>query len=512
MPSDSKSLPPAARLRRLLPVLLNAALGALGVLAFAPFGLFWLLPPLLALALHSWTAVPPRVAALRGYAYGLGLFGCGVHWVYVSVHRYGGVPPAGAVAITALLVAWLALFPAASAWLLARLRPGRDAAGLLLVFPAAWLAGEALRGWLLTGFPWLAAGYSQIDGPLAGLAPLGGVQLVGLAVALSAGALLWLAGRRAGAARLAVAAALVLLWGGSALLGRVDWGSDAGAPLRVALVQGNVSQLVKWDPGHLGATLARYERLSAPHWAGSDLMVWPENALPLFVQRLPQDYVERLRAAARRHDTVFLTGVPRLDAATGRYYNALVRLDRPGPAYDKRHLVPFGEYIPLQALLGGLLDWLQVPLSAFSLGAPGQSLLEVKGRPVGSSICYEIVLGAQVARDLPQATLLLNVSNDAWFGDTIAAHQHLEIARMRTRETARPLVRATNTGITAVIDARARVQARLPQFEPGVLRATVQPRQGATPYARWRDAPVWALVVAMAAAGLLLGRGRRQRL
>lgn len=512
MPSDPQSRSLPEPFRGLLSVLLNAALGALSVLAFAPFGLFWLLPPLLALALHSWTAPPPRTAALRGYAYGLGLFGCGVHWVYVSVHRYGGVPPAGAVAITALLVAWLALFPAVSAWLLARLRPGRSAAALLLVFPAAWLVGEGLRGWVLTGFPWLAAGYSQIDGPLAGLAPFGGVHLVSLAVALSAGALLWLVGPRARASRLAVAAGLVLLWGGSALLGRIDWGSDAGPPLRVALVQGNVSQLVKWDPGHLGATLARYERLSAPHWTDADLLVWPENALPLFVQRLPPDYVERLRTMARRHDTAFLTGVPRLDVETGRYYNALVRLDHSGPAYDKRHLVPFGEYIPLQVVLGGLLDWLQVPLSAFSLGAPRQPLLQVKGQPIGSSICYEIVLGAQVARDLPQATLLLNVSNDAWFGDTIAAHQHLEIARMRTRETARALVRATNTGITAVIDSRARVQARLPQFEPGVLRATVQPREGATPYVHWRDAPVWGLVLAMAVAGLLLGRRRRQRL
>lgn len=425
---------------------------------------------------------------MHGWWFGAGLFGVGVHWVFVSCYRYGNMGMVGAGLTTALLVAYLACFPAFVAWILHRFRRGWLEACLMA--PLVWVAAEWLRGWLLTGFPWLNAGNAMIDAPLVGYAPLLGAQGVGLAAAMS-GAMLGLV--VSGVVRHRLAAALVLLsiWGAGGWLRNFAWSAAAGPPIDVALVQGNIAQLVKWEPGQLRTILDSYLDLTAPHW-DADLIVWPENAVPAFAQELPAKWLTRVQGSAVDARATLLTGMPVWDEAAQKYYNALVDIAEPEAGYRKRHLVPFGEYVPLRGLLGGLLDLLQVPMSDFSAGAPAQAPLRVNGYVIGATICYEIAYAREALAALPEAALLVTVSNDTWFGDSIAPHQHLQIARMRAAETGRDLVRATNSGLTAVVDARGEIVRRLPAFTPGVLRAEVTPRVGATPYARFGDVPLLA--------------------
>jgi apolipoprotein N-acyltransferase len=492
-------------------------------LAFAPVGWFPLALIAPALLFALWLEVPPPRAFRRGWLFGAGLFGVGVSWIYVSISQYGGVSLLSSLSLTALFVALMALYPALLGYLVARLYPGRGAGKALLILPAAWTLFEWLRGWLFTGFPWLDLGYSQIDTPLSGLAPWLGVYGVSWATAASAALLLEALRLRRPyrvAARLAVGgAAFAALWGGAWLLGRVEWTHPASAPIRVSLVQGDIAQRLKWRPEERQATMDRYARLTAGHW-DSRLIVWPETAVPLFYHQVADTFMAALERDARAHGADLLVGVPVLDEATESYYNSLVKLGaqvgasagggtRPGDSpsfYHKRHLVPFTEYLPLKQVLGGVVELLDVPMSDFSPGPARQPPLQVAGTRAGASICYEIAFGDEVIRALPDAELLVNVSNDAWFGHSLAPYQHLQIARMRALETGRPLLRATNTGITAIVDHRGKVTAALPQFEADVLTATVQPRGGATPYVRLGNLPVVLAVALILGTGLLRRR------
>jgi apolipoprotein N-acyltransferase len=281
---------------------------------------------------------------------------------------------------------------------------------------------------------------------------------------------------------------------GAYLLDR-DWTMPAGDPLSVALLQGNIAQDQKWDPAYRAMTLERYRALTEQH-KNADIVVWPEAAIPLWFDQA-QDYLADLGAAAGASGMSLVLGVP-VRGDDGRAYNAVVSLGEPPHFYYKRRLVPFGEYVPLRGLLGPALDILGAPMSGFSAGTEAR-LLRAAGLPVGAFICYEAAYAAVVADLLPEARLLINVSNDAWFGESIGPLQHLQIARMRAIETQRALLRATNTGVTAVINADGEVVARAPQFEVAALTAQVTPRQGATPYVDWRDVPAVGL-----AAGVLL--------
>lgn len=490
---------PGAAACRYIPTLIA---GALTVAAFAP--LFWypLMPAGLGYLFWRCAGTPVRRAALHGWVFGVGMFGAGVHWVYVSCFRYGNMGMAAAATATLLLILYLACYPAIAMAILARLGKGRWA--LISIAPAAWVLAEWLRSWMLTGFPWLAAGYVMTEGPLAGYGPLVGVPGLSLLTAAAAG-LVALA-LRPGLQRWLALGLIAVLCAGGGLLRLVAWSAPVGQRIDVALVQGNIAQLMKWDPDHVTATLLRYEALSAPHW-GADLMVWPENALPLFFDRLPQDWVARVNDRIHANGTTLLTGIPDRADASGAYFNAIVDFAEPQRAYHKRHLVPFGEYVPLRASLGPLLDLLKVPMSNFSRGAAYQTPLQVRDHPIASAICYEIVFEREVRRALPSAHLLLTVSNDTWFGDTLAPHQHLQMARMRALELRRPLLRATNSGITAVADPYGREVARIPLFQSGVLHAVVTPQSGATPYAVTGDWPVavWVSVV----LALALVRSRR---
>ncbi len=489
------------------PALLFVA-GALASLAFAPFGIWPLAPLALALLFLCWVDAAPRRAAWCGFAFGAGLFGFGIYWIFISVHFHGYVPLPLALLITAALMAFMAAYFALVGYLVARLCPPRLEARvarlrLLLLMPAAWVVGEWLRGWLFTGFPWLSLGYSQIDTPLAALAPLGGVFAVSALVALSAALLVALLLERRH--RLHYGLGLALVWGGAALLDRIEWGEPAGKPIEATLLQGNVPQEMKWLPSMRRPTITLYTELTRQHWR-SDLIVWPESALPAFYYEV-EPFLDDLAEEARANDTDLLIGLLHRDD-DGRYYNSMVALGEARAFYHKRHLVPFTEYLPLKELLGSLVRVIQVPMSDFSAGPEGQPPPRLAGWPVGISICFEDAFGEEVIGALPQAALLVNVSNDAWFNDSTAPHQHLEIARMRARETGRYLLRATNTGISAIIDERGRVVARSPQFQIDALTAEVVPRRGLTPYAATGNAPL--VVVALAVAAFAVWRCRRR--
>jgi apolipoprotein N-acyltransferase len=473
------------------PLVWAFVLGVCTVGGFAPFGLFIL--PILTLAalLHLGERSPrARRPAALGWAFGLGYFLAGVSWVYVSLHDFGAMPAPVAAAVTLLFCAYLALYPAFALGIAARIpQPWLRRA---IVFPAAWVAAEWVRGWLFTGFPWLAIGYSQAPhGPLTGLAPLLGLHAVGFALVASAGLLLQSFANGWRAVHLRALALVAVLWSATYALKTIEWTEPAGAPVRVSLLQGNVAQSIKWRPEQVGATLQLYERMIRA--SSAQLVILPETALPLFLQNVPEEFLHAVAEHARTQRADVLIGLP--ERGEGGYYNSVVSLGTsPTQAYRKSHLVPFGEFIPLRPLLAPVVEALAIPLTDFSRGEITQRPLAVAGQRVAVNICYEDVFGEEIIRQLPEATLLVNVSNVAWFGDSIAPRQHLQIAQMRAIETGRPMLRATNTGMTAVVEPSGRIAAVAPTFSTESLSAEVRGHQGATPYVRLGNWPVLALV------------------
>jgi apolipoprotein N-acyltransferase len=476
-----------------------------GAASAAGFGDWNLFPvPLVSLAVLvlAWLHAPsPRAAAWHGLTFGAGLFLVGVSWIYVSLHDFGMMPAPLAATATFLFCLYLALFTAAVGYLQARLTVARPLR-LMLVIPALWTLAEWVRSWLFTGFPWLALGYSQADGPLAGFAPILGVLGLSLLGAAAAGAIATLASGGARRARAAAASVLVALaaigWG----LRAIEWTTPTGEPLAVSLVQGNIPQELKFVDSRYEATLATYARLVER--STGRLIVLPEIAIPRFLHEVAPDYIERLKRTAAARDGDLLVGVPVLEGDR-RYYNAVISLGAsPTQGYAKSHLVPFGEFVPPG--FGWIVTVLTIPLSDFARGSEGQRPLLLAGQRIAPNICYEDAFGPEIIRQLPEATLLVNVSNVAWFGDSLAPAQHLRIARMRSIETGRTMLRATNTGVTAIVDPRGTVAGRLPSFTEGVLEGQVRGYVGATPYVRLGDAPVVAGAVLIAAAALGLAR------
>lgn len=475
--------------------------GALTVAAFAPLAVIPL--PFLTLAglLFLWRrTAAPQPAFWAGFAFGAGLFGVGASWVYVSLHDFGMMPAPLAAIGTLAYCAILALYPAAAGWCLARL--GRaPLASALIAFPAAWTLFEWLRGWVFTGVPWLALGYSQVDSPLAGFAPVIGVYGVSFVTALCAG-LLVIVLTGSGKARVAGGVALVVAFGLGQLAKQIEWTSPRGAPLKVALLQGNIPQDLKFQPDRYAMTLSIYKRLIEA--SKGQLIVLPETAIPRFLDAVDPSYLKDIErtAVGRRADV--LIGVP-IRNPEGRYFNSVVSVGAsPSQRYDKSHLVPFGEFVPPG--FGWVVKTFAIPLSNFSLGPENPKPLALAGQLVAPNICWEDAFGEEIIRQLPQATLLVNVSNVAWFGDSLAPAQHLQISRMRALETGRVMLRATNTGMTAIIDPRGGVAARLPQFVEGALEGEVQGYSGATPYVKLGNAPVVLMCVVLLGALVFIRR------
>ncbi|MEZ5585114.1 MAG: apolipoprotein N-acyltransferase, partial [Candidatus Competibacteraceae bacterium] len=355
--------------------------GALLPLAFSPFDLWPLAIPLITLLLWLWQTASPRRAAWRGGLFGVGLYTVGISWVYISLHDYGNAPAAFAALTTALLILLMAAYPALLGYVLVRWGPRMLRFNVLLVAPALWAGLEWVRSWLFTGFPWLSVGYSQIDGPLGGLAPYLGVFGVGWALVFSAGALLLIIQGR-WLERLIAATAVLILWIGAWGLGTVTWVEPAGEPLRISLVQGNISQERKFRPDQLENTLVRYAELSLDVAADSDVIIWPETAIPVFFQDA-QNFIQQLEVEAVESGVDYLIGVPSGSWETEVFHNSVFSLGRSHGFYHKHRLLAFGEYLPLRWFLTFFHRLVDIPLADFTPGGTDQALLRVAGQPVG---------------------------------------------------------------------------------------------------------------------------------
>jgi apolipoprotein N-acyltransferase len=505
---------------RLLTTLFALAAGAASVFAFAPFGGAFLAPAMLGVLFLLWQhAATPREAARNGWAYGLGLFGAGASWVFIALETFGGMPMPVAVVATFVWTAYLALWPAAVGWVATRCtRPGSP--HRLIVAAGAWVLAEWLRGTGYTAFPWLTLGYSQHSAsPLSGFAPIGGVWLVSFAVALAAAALAWFidalatsAGRRAAASAGLLAALLVA----GAVCGRIEWTHPQGDPVGVSLVQGNVAQDTKFDPAHRERILQLYAYLAER--ARGRLTVLPESALPMFADDVPPEVFARLERTGRGRDGDVLAGLFTLEPPLPgsdevRIYNSVASFGTaPTQVYRKHHLVPFGESIPLKAVFGWFIRGvLSIPLADQAAGPADPPPFDVAGQKVAVNICYEDAFGGELRAAARTATLLVNVTNDAWYGRSIAAWQHNQIAAMRAREMGRPMLRATNTGITSVIGHDGRELGHLPWFTRGILEVDIAGRQGDTPYLRFGDALALILALVAITAAIVAQRRRETR-
>ena len=455
--------------------------GCLMTLAFAPFELYPLAILSLASLLGTWLWVTPKRAFFRGWLYGVGLFGTGIYWIYISVHTYGNASALAALCLTGILVAILALFPAVNGYFLNRYFPKLNKIKLLYAFPATWVFIEWIRTWLFSGFPWLIIGYSQINSPLRGYASVLSVFGVSLAVALSSGLLVSITRDYFQKSRLSLLKSiltLVLIWIAGGIISLIPWTKPDGAPLRVSLVQGNIPQETKWDPDALQANIERYVTLTNPHW-DSQIIIWPEAAIPLPLQNA-EDLINAINKKAHENNTAFITGIPIKLPNQDAYYNAVIVLGDGQGYYLKRRLVPFGEFIPMRYYLNKLLDVLNVPMSDFIPGHGALPPLTAHGAKISAFICYEIAFPEQVLTHDNTINMLLAVSNDTWFGYSIAEAQHLEMAQMRALELGRPVLFASNDGITAIVNSKGNIQSRAPQHTEYVLTDTVQPMRGKT--------------------------------
>jgi apolipoprotein N-acyltransferase len=475
--------------------------GAATVVAFAPVGVYPIALVTFALLAHKWSDATPRGCFFAGFWFGFGSFAAGVSWVYVSMSEFGGMPAPLAVLSTAVFCAFLALFPAIAGWLQARI-PAPVAVRVCLLIPAAWTLFEWLRGTIFTGFPWLSVGYAAVGWPVQGFAPLGGVYALSFLTLALAGAV-WLLYKRLHTVP-ALVVMLAVLGSGQALR-QVAWTEPAGEPVETSLLQGNVRQEMKFRPERYAQILDTYLRLA--EGSRAKLLVLPETAVPRFLDQVDPGYLASLAAVARRNGGDLLLGVAYREPPQS-YYNSVVTLGvSPPQIYHKHHLVPFGEFVPPG--FAWLMRTVDVPMSDFSRGTSAPAL-QVAGQRVAVNICYEDVFGDEIAARLPEATLLVNVSNVAWFGDSLAPAQHLQMARLRAIETGRMHLTATNTGVTAAIDRDGRVLSRLPQYTEGLLEVRAQGYTGTTPYATWRDWPVLALCLAALVAWVIIGRIRHR--
>ncbi|MDD5299299.1 MAG: apolipoprotein N-acyltransferase [Gallionella sp.] len=480
------------------------AAGLLCVFGFAPFGIY-IIPVLALAALFAlWNRAYNRsAAAWLGFAFGLGLFVAGISWIYVALHDYGDMPLLLALPGTLLFAAFLALFTALAGYAQARFSKTQGTRSpatnlcTVLVMPTAWVLVEWLRGTIFTGFPWLTFGYAHHDSPLAGYAPLLGVYGVSLVAAVSAGLLAVLLRERWSRQGRIALAILAALWVGGALLRGIAWTQPHGEPFSVALVQGNIAQDIKFNEDALVGTLETYRSLALQNSAR--LTILPETALPLMRHQVPPAMLGQLRDHARKNGGDMLIGV--FERNNGSYYNSVFTLGTADEQrYRKQHLVVFGEFIPLRPLLGWFINGvLNIPMGDLARGDARQAPLDVAGQHVAANICYEDVFGEEIIRALPQATLLVNFTNDAWYGHSYAAEQHNQISQMRALESGRMMLRATNTGVTSIIGADGRLLQRLPQHQQGVLNGMAQGYEGITPYVRWGNAAVMLLIALMLA-------------
>lgn len=475
------------------------ASGALMPLALAPFSLWPI--AILSTALLFWALQnqTPRQALVKATVFGFGLFFAGVSWVYISIHDHGFISAPVAFVGTVLFCLFLAVIFAAPFALSAIIPQTPLALGFGL--PAIWVISEWIRGWIFTGFPWLYAGYAHTGTWLNGWAPIGGVLWLSFINAMAAAALV----QSLQKPRAAMLSVLVMaLWLGGYGLQNINWTQSTGTELSVVLIQPNVDQEDKWSLVEQDNILQLLARQTEPHW-GADIIIWPEGAIPALPKQV-MDYLIEVDNRAKVNQTSLLTGIPTQDPRERRYYNSMLALGESRGQYDKTRLVPFGEYVPLEGILRGLNRFFDLPMSSFSLGAAKQSLLTAKGQSIATAICYEIAYPNLVADRAANASILMTVSNDAWFGRSMAPRQHMQMARMRAIENRKPLMRGTNNGVTALVDYKGNIYQQLEQYSAGELSGTVVPRVGQTFFNRFGSWPAVILSL-LISLGLASRRG-----
>ncbi len=484
--------------------LLSAIAGILFTLAFAPFDYAYLAPVALSLLFASWQNITPGRALLRGYFFGLGAFALGVSWVYISIHDFGRANMLSSGLLTCLFFGFWALFPALAGYLSVKIMPANRGLISMLVMPVVWLLIEYLRGyWVLNGFPWLQIGYSQLETPLAGYIPLAGVYGTGFLVALTASVIVFIFQSKKH--RLLLTTILLVLWTTGGALQTIKWTHAMGDAIRVTLIQGNIAQDQKWLPENKLNTLRYYKTMTEAHW-DSAVIVWPETSIPAFLSDVNEWFLLPLSKAAQQHNTDLIVSLPAHGNSENEKYNAVMTLGKESGLYRKKHLLPFGEYLPWQPVSGFILNSLGIKLGDFKPGGIDQPLLKAGGYPFITSICYEDAFGNEGIKGLPDAAFLVNVTNDGWFGDSIEPHQHLQIARMRALETGRFLLRSTNTGITAIIAPDGKIVSRAPLFKATTLTGTITPMSGMTPYALSGDKPVILALMILLFCMIIYGR------
>ena len=496
--------------------LLAFALGALSVLGFAPFYIFPI--PIFAIAglCYFWAKVStPAGAWLLGFSYGLGLYCVGIYWIYISLHDFGGMPWWFAGFSTFCLCAFMALFVGLVGYFGKKLGT-KNMDWLWLSVPVLWGLSDWIRSWIFTGFPWLTMGYSQVpQSPLAGYMPLVGVYGVSVITVFVAALVgYWLANSQQSPIwkRNSIATLTLIVVAGF-ILKAVEWTTPIGAPTKVALIQGNIAQDTKWSPESAQSTINQY--LDMAKASTAKLIILPETALPVLSSQLDPSIKVALTAHAKQNNGDIIVGMVEYNEATSNapseYFNSALSFgSAPTQVYSKNHLVPFGEFIPLKQVFGWIYrDYLHMPLSDLSRGGVNQKPMRLVNQKVAVNICYEDVFGEEIIRQLPAATLLINISNDAWYGQSYAAYQHMQFSQARALETGRMMLRATNTGATAAIDNHGYVLAHLPHFTKATLNVMAQGYTGSTPYIVWGNWPF--IVFCFSVLAYLLWRKRRSQ-
>lgn len=478
----------------MLSIFIVLLLGVVLPFAFAPLDIYTLAFIAPAVLLFFWKKSSPKLAFFQGLMFGLGLFGVGTSWVYISIHQFGGASPWISALITLAMVAFMAFFYAVQGYVLVRFFGKKNpVAFCLLAFPATWVISEWGRSLPLNGFPWLYLGYSQADTWLRGFGPYFGVYGISFAVAVISGCLV-LIGIRRNPLREKVWGLLVLIF--TLLIGwlliKPTWTKPLTGPIQVSLVQANIAQSLKWQPGELAKIFQTYETLTQPLW-GNRLVIWPEAALPAFAYQVTPA-LDALNKEAEEHQSTLLVGVL-LGHPESKYYNGLLLLGKDQGSYRKRHLVPFGEYIPLPQVFSFLLNYWKIPMSSFSAGAQKQNDLKIAGYKIAPFICYEIGYPSEVINFIQDKAVIVNISDDSWFGKSMASAQQMEMARMRALETGRFALLAGNTGVTAIIDPSGHIVASLPLHQQAVLTNKFNMMGGQTPLMWWRYYPLMGLLL-----------------
>ena len=454
--------------------------GIIGVFAFAPYHFYPLAILSLIGILTAWlTCTTQRQAFKAGFVFGIAYFGLGVHWIFISIYEFGHAPAWISALLTALLILVLALFPAFVGYCFVRLYPNFTLRKCLLVFPAVWSLGEWVRGWAFTGFPWLQMGDSQTNAFFLGTASVGGTLFISFILAHAAGLLVYAFHQKKYFLPLLY---LILLCVGVFSLNNIHWTQPIGKPITVSLVQGNIQQSLKWKAGEAEAIFQTYKHLTQDHW-DSQLIIWPEAAVPLPIPYSDQ-WVEQLATQAQQHKASLLFGVPIESAENRSIYNGIHAVGLAKGQYLKRHLVPFGEFFPIPWLTGRVLQQLDIPMANFQRGQYEQTLIKIGDIQLASYICYEIAFADEVRGTLGKANMIVAISDDAWFGHSNAQAQQLQMAQMRAMENRRPLLSATNNGLTAIISPEGKITSSLEPFTTGVLTAQVQALEGCTFWAK----------------------------